>query len=200
MRKRRVDQFSPSVPERDAIGHEVIALDRILRSLGYETHIFAEESSVDRGIRNWARYADSPGDVLLVHYSHGSDAYGPLFRTAPESILLYHNNAPIQFMAGLDESVLRAARQGFAELPNYAGVSGKVVAHSELSASDLGRAGYEDVHVIPYLLNEDLFELVSGLQGFGTEVRLRVDQERRSARYVGYSHCRAYLVSNLACR
>ena len=157
MRKRRVDQFSPSVPERDAIGHEVIALDRILRSLGYETRIFAEESSVDREIRNWARYADSPGDVLLVHYSHGSDAYGPLFRTAPESILLYHSNAPIQFMMGLDESVPRAARQGLAELPSYAGVSGKVVAHSELSASDLGRAGYEDVQVIPYLLNEDLY-------------------------------------------
>ena len=157
MRKRRVDQFSPSVPERDAIGNEVIALDRILRSLGYQTRIFAEEERSDRGVRSWSRYADSPGDVLIVHYSHGSDAYGPLLETAPESIFLYHNNAPIQFILGLEAGVLRAGRQGFDELPRYAGLSVKVVAHSELSASDLRRAGYGEVQVIPYLLNEDLY-------------------------------------------
>ena len=157
MRKRRVDQFAPSVPERDAIGNEVIALDRILRSLGYETRIFADEERSDRDIRGWSRYADSPGDVLLVHYSHGSDAYGPLSETAPESIFLYHNNTPIHYMLGLEEHVPRSGRQGFEELPLYAGLPRTVVAHSELSASDLRRAGYRDVKVIPYLLNEDLY-------------------------------------------
>ncbi len=157
MSKRRVDQFAPSVPERDAIGNEVMALDRLLRSLGYETRIFAANESVNRGIRNWTGYRDSPGDLLLVHYSHGSDAYGPLLEAAPASVFLYHNNTPIRFLLGLEESLPRAARQGFEDLPRYAGVAGKVVAHSEFSASDLRRAGYADVQVIPYLLQEDLY-------------------------------------------
>ena len=157
MRKRRVDQFSPSVPDRDAIGNEVMALDRILESLGYETRIFACEERPDRGIRGWSRYLESPGDVLLVHYSHGSDAYGPLFETAPKSIFLYHNNTPIEYMLGLEERVPRSARQALDELPVHAGRSLKVAAHSELSASDLRHAGYGEVQVIPYLLNEDLY-------------------------------------------
>ena len=154
-----IDQFSPSVRERDAIGAEVVALQGVLSKLGYSSRIFAEEAgSVEgRRVHQWRKCRPSARDVLLIHYSYGCAAYQALCSLPQRKILLYHGPTPPGYLAGLNPAMPITAARGINELPRFASSIDTAVAHSEFSAQNLQAAGFRRIEVVPYLLSELLF-------------------------------------------
>ena len=182
MSRVSIDQFSASVRERDAIGNEVVALQRTLTKLGYSSRIFAEEAGTVAGqrVHQWRRYRGSALDLLLIHYSYGSAAYQALCSLPQRKILLYHAPTPAKYLAGLNPAMSATAVQAVHELPRLASSIDTAVAHSAFSAQDLQAAGCRSIQVVPYLLYEPLYrpppdkEVLARFQGDGWKNLLAV--------------------------
>ena len=159
MTRISIDQFAPSVRERDAIGAEVIALQGVLRKFGYSSRIFAEAPGRvgGRRVHEWRKCQPSVSGLLLIHYSHGSAAYPALCSLPQRKILLYHAATPVKYLVGLDPAMSSTSAQANSELPRYANSIRSAVAHSVFSAQDLQSAGFRRVEVVPYLLSESLW-------------------------------------------
>lgn len=182
MSRVSIDQFSPSVRERDAIGNEVVALQTVLTQLGYSSRIFAEEASTVAGqrVHHWRRYRGSTRDLLLIHYPYGSVANQALCSLQQRKILLYHAPTPAKYLAGLNPAMPATTVQAVNELPRFASSIDTAVAHSVFTAQDLQAAGYRSIQVVPYLLYEPLYrpapdkEVLARFQGDGWKNLLAV--------------------------
>lgn len=73
----RVLQLLPTMGMGDAIGNDVLALEKVLRDMGFQTGIYAE--TVDRRLPEGTAYTVdkmprlSGEDVILYHMSTGTD-------------------------------------------------------------------------------------------------------------------------------
>jgi len=78
LRRPAVHQVLATLGYGDAIGHEVLAIQRALRQAGYESDIFVEaaDSRLEPLTRDYRELVDAshPDNLLLHHFSVGSKA------------------------------------------------------------------------------------------------------------------------------
>ena len=74
----RIHQVLATLGYGDAIGHEVLGIQRVLRSHGYESDIFVEtaDERLEPLTRDFRELVDfsHPDNLLLHHFSIGSKA------------------------------------------------------------------------------------------------------------------------------
>ncbi len=159
-RPARIDQFCPVVQTEGAIGNEVLALHELFRSWGVESNIFSERAGRQAGIpiRPWSNHSTRADDIILVHYSHWSELFPKVFTSSAQKLLLYHNITPPDFFAAHSLRQELSSRLAIEALPAFSNTIACSIAHSEFSAADLRRAGYDNVMVVPYLLRRSLYE------------------------------------------
>jgi glycosyltransferase involved in cell wall biosynthesis len=73
--------------------------------------------------------------------------------------MIFHDVTPPHFFADCDRVHREQAEDGLAALPRFADRVESAVAHSEFSAGLLRKFGYPRIHVLNYILNEDLYTL-----------------------------------------
>src|SRR3954465_13759014 len=91
----RVHQVLATLGYGDAIGHEVLGIQRALRSAGYESEIFVETAD-PRLEDQTLDYRDLGGnvtssDLLIHHFSIGSRASRTAYALPGRMVLVYHN-------------------------------------------------------------------------------------------------------------
>ncbi len=114
-----IHQFSPSALSGDGVGNGMFYLQRILRSLGFISNIYAENiedilgdrvlsyKKIDRSNRN---------QILLVHYSIYYDFSIWLDGIECRKIMIYHNITPYHFFKRGTE-LYRLCKMGVEYLP-----------------------------------------------------------------------------------
>lgn len=94
--RRRVHQFHSGSAPGDAITNAMLLMQRLLRSLGYESEIFVEFR--DPALAGDLRLIDDlpvrDDYVLIVHHSMGHDAFDRIASLPAPKILVYHNITP----------------------------------------------------------------------------------------------------------
>jgi glycosyltransferase involved in cell wall biosynthesis len=146
-----VHQFHQSIRRSDAIGEEMLALRGILRSAGYDSEIFVGEAVPDdlKGdVRRLDEYRDDPTQLLLLHHSIGHHHAGLVSRFADAKVLVYHNITPPRFFVGnpfMQRFLERGRRQLRTLRPHLLGA----FAASGYNASELRRAGYSRIEILP---------------------------------------------------
>jgi len=74
----QVHQVLATLSYGDAIGHEALGIQRVLRSAGYLSDIFIEtvDPKLESQVRSYREMADAigPDDLLIHHFSIGSRA------------------------------------------------------------------------------------------------------------------------------
>ena len=85
-----VHQVLATLGYGDAIGHEVLGIQRVLRSAGYESDIFVETADyrLEPLTRDYRELVDAthPDNLLLHHFSLGSKASRTAIACEPVSI------------------------------------------------------------------------------------------------------------------
>ncbi len=95
---RAVHQVLATLGYGDAIGHEVIGMQQVLRTAGFESDIFVE--TADPRLEHLTRdYRELPGashpdNVLFHHFSIGSRASRVAYALPDRMALVYHNITP----------------------------------------------------------------------------------------------------------
>ena len=107
----RIHQVLATLGYGDAIGHEVLGIQRVLRSAGYESDIFVETADhrLEPLTRDYRELVDAsdPDNLLLHHFSLGSKASRTAFAVPDRMAIIYHNITPPEYFAAVHRTLAR---------------------------------------------------------------------------------------------
>jgi L-malate glycosyltransferase len=149
----RIHQVLATLGYGDAIGHEVLGIQRVLRGAGYESDIFVEtaDSRMESLTRDYRELVDAShrDNLLLHHFSLGSKASRTAFALPDRMALIYHNITPPEYFVGLHRRLARQCFRGRRELRAYADRCDLAMGDSEFNRLDLESLGFARTAVLP---------------------------------------------------
>jgi glycosyltransferase involved in cell wall biosynthesis len=137
----------------DAIGHEVLGIQRVLRGAGFESEIFVETADhrLEPQTRDYRELVDfsRPDNLLLHHFSLGSRASRTAYALPDRMALIYHNITPPEYFVGVHRRLARQCFRGRRELRAYAERCDLAMGDSEFNRQDLEALGFPRTAVLP---------------------------------------------------
>ena len=149
----RVHQVLATLGYGDAIGHEVLGIQRALRAGGFESEIFVE--TADPRLEDLTvDYRDlvgavSPHDILVHHFSIGSRASRTAYALPGRMMLVYHNITPPEYFIGVHKDLVKLCFRGRRELTAYVGRCDLALGDSEYNRQELAQLGFAETGVLP---------------------------------------------------
>lgn len=151
MSKPRIDQLLAGFGDGDATSNAAMALRDAIRTLGYDSDIYAPPAHVSPTLREDCRPLEScapaPADVTILHYGIASPATAVFTAARNKKILIYHNVTPAEYFDGYDDDLAGRLRAARAELRDAARGADAVWAVSSFNASELESLGVSNVVV-----------------------------------------------------
>lgn len=150
---RAVHQVLATLGYGDAIGHEVLGIQRVLRAAGYESEIFVETAdprledlTVD--YRDLPE-ASHPDHLLIHHFSIGSRASRVAYALPDRMALVYHNITPPEFFIDVHPLLVQLCYLGRRELGVYRNRVEIGLGDSEFNRQELEDLGFPHTAVLP---------------------------------------------------
>jgi glycosyltransferase involved in cell wall biosynthesis len=149
----RVHQVLATLGYGDAIGHEVLGIQRALEGAGYESEIFVE--TADRRLEHLTTDyremvgAIAPEDVLIHHFSIGSRASRTAYALPGRMALVYHNITPPEYFLGVHKDLVKLCFRGRRELTAYITRCELALGDSEYNRHELEHLGFRSTAVLP---------------------------------------------------
>ncbi len=148
-----IHQVLATLAYGDAIGHEVLGIQRVLREAGYESEIFVEtaDRTLESLTRDYRELVDAshPDNLLLHHFSIGSRASRTAFALPDRMALIYHNITPPEYFAGIHRTLARQCFRGRREIRAYIDRCDLAMGDSEFNRQDLEAFGFSRTAVLP---------------------------------------------------
>ncbi|MGE0448893.1 MAG: glycosyltransferase [Vicinamibacterales bacterium] len=154
-RRPSVHQVLATLGYGDAIGHEVLGIQRVLRASGYESDIFVETADprLEPLTRDYRELVDvtSAENLLLHHFSIGSKASRTAYALPDRMALIYHNITPPEFFAGVHRRLAVQCFRGRREIHAYVDRCDLALGDSEFNRQDLESLGFPHTAVLPVI-------------------------------------------------
>ena len=153
----KVHQVLATLGYGDAIGHEVIGIQRVLRGAGFESDIFVQTAdprleSLTRDYRELTS-ASRPENILIHHFSIGSRASRIAYALPDRMILVYHNITPPQYFVDVHKLLVELCFKGLRELKAYPARCDLALGDSEFNRQELEALGFAPTGVLPVVPN-----------------------------------------------
>ena len=148
-----VHQVLATLGYGDAIGHEVLGIQRALRAAGYASEIFVE--TADRRLEHLTTDyramvgSIGPDDVLVHHFSIGSRASRTAYAMPGRMVLVYHNITPPEYFVGVHKDLVKLCYRGRRELTAYPLRCDLALGDSEYNRIELDTLGFLRTGVLP---------------------------------------------------
>lgn len=148
-----VHQVLATLGYGDAIGHEVLGIQRVLRAAGFASEIFVETADprlepLTTDYWELPR-ASHPDHVLIHHFSIGSRASRIAYALPDRMVLVYHNITPPEYFLGVHRRLVRLCYLGRRELRLYANRCDLALGDSEYNRQELEALGFAPTGVLP---------------------------------------------------
>ena len=157
MRPRAIHQFHPTLAAGDAVSNHVFALRDLFRSWGYASDAYAVEAKpeVQREVLPYRRLfrEATAEDLLLLHFSIGSDAFDRLTNLPARQALIYHNVTPAAYFEGVNPHAALHTRRGRSQLHALAKKVPFAIGVSEFNRRELEAAGFARTAAVPILID-----------------------------------------------
>ena len=156
-RVARVHQLIPCFTPSDAMGQAAVAWQRVLRHLGHNGELYADE--VAPAWRSLVRPASelkpAADDFVLYHHGIASPLASRLLHLPCRKGLVFHNVTPARFYEGTRlAGPLIAGRAQLAAMADFVDVS---IGVSQFNARELEVAGHRHVKVVPLFVEPERF-------------------------------------------
>ncbi len=153
MTRPRVHQVLATLGYGDAIGHEVIGIQRVLREAGYQSEIYVETADprLEHLTIDYREMVGTvtPDDILIHHFSIGSRASRTAYALPGKMILVYHNITPPEYFIGVHKDLVKLCFRGRRELTAYIDRSILALGDSEYNREELEALGFRRTGVLP---------------------------------------------------
>jgi len=148
-----VHQVLATLGDGDAIGNEVLGIQRVLRTAGYQSDIFVEtaEPNVEALTVDYRRLTDvsRPDNLLIHHFSLGSKASRTAYALPDRMALVYHNITPPEYFVDYYPHLARLCFLGRRELQAYSRRCVLALGDSEFNRRELEHAGFPRTAILP---------------------------------------------------
>ena len=137
----------------DAIGHEVLGIQRVLKRAGFESEIFVQTADPrledrTKDYRDLIRVSDR-SNVLIHHFSIGSRASRVAYAVPDRQILIYHNITPPEFFVNVHDRLAEQCFKGRRELSIYPARVDLALGDSPFNRQELDALGFSPTGVLP---------------------------------------------------
>jgi glycosyltransferase involved in cell wall biosynthesis len=148
-----VHQVLATLGYGDAIGHEVLGIQRVLRDAGFASEIFVETAD-ERLEHLTVDYrelpkASHPDNILIHHFSIGSRASRIAYALPDRMVLVYHNITPPEYFIDVHPLLVQQCFLGRRELGFYNSRCDLALGDSEYNRQELEAAGFPRTAVLP---------------------------------------------------
>jgi glycosyltransferase involved in cell wall biosynthesis len=148
-----VHQVLATLGYGDAIGNEVLGIQRVLRAAGYDSEIFVETADarledLTTDYRDLPE-ASHPDNILLHHFSLGSRASRMAYALPERMALIYHNITPAEYFIDIHPRLVQLCYLGRRELGLYANRCELGLGDSEYNRQELEALGFPRTDVLP---------------------------------------------------
>ena len=148
-----VHQVLATLGYGDAIGHEVLGIQRVLREAGYQSEIFVEtaDSRLEDLTIDYRELPDAshPDNILIHHFSIGSRASRVAYALPDRMVLVYHNITPPEYFIDIHPLLVQQCFLGRRELGFYRDRCELALGDSEYNRRELDAAGFPRTGVLP---------------------------------------------------
>jgi L-malate glycosyltransferase len=153
MTRPAVHQVLATLGYGDAIGHEVLGIQRVLRAAGYASEIFVETADprLEHLTTDYRELpgASDPDNILIHHFSIGSRASRVAYALPDRMVLVYHNITPPEYFVDVHPLLVQQCFLGRRELGFYASRCDLALGDSEYNRQELEAAGFPRTAVLP---------------------------------------------------
>ena len=148
-----VHQVLATLGYGDAIGHEALRIQRVLRAAGYDSDIFVETADprLESLTRDYQELLDisDPRNLLIHHFSISSRASRIAYALPERMLLVYHNITPPEFFFRVHPLLVQLCYNGRRELRAYTSRCELAVGDSEFNRCELEAIGFPRTAVLP---------------------------------------------------
>lgn len=123
----------------------MLAFQKLLRSWGFVSDIYAV--NYDRRLRGCVRSVEDyaaqagPDDVLIFHFSIGTELAEQVLKLPGRKVLRYHNITPAEFLEAINSDSAARCRQGRGQLRRLAPVMALGLGASAYNCGELHGGG-----------------------------------------------------------
>ena len=142
----RVVQLLPTISMGDAVSNDAIAIAKVLRDMGYQTGIYAENidprlpAGTAKPVSRLPRL--QPEDAVLYHMSTGSALNEKIKQFRCKKGMIYHNITPSHFFQPYNAQLTQLLNEGLTGVLQLAGHIDFCLADSEFNKQALLEMGY----------------------------------------------------------
>jgi len=152
-----IHQFVPDFSYGDAIGNDAAGIQKILRGWGFESQIFSKVihpfyRSRARYYRYY-RYVARPDDIILFHYSTGTELTDFISDFPCRKILVYHNITPASYFENVNRKVAARCRAGREKLRTLTDIFDLALGDSSYNREELDALGFPGTGVLPIIVD-----------------------------------------------
>lgn len=148
-----VHQVLATLGYGDAIGNEVLGIQRVLQDAGYASRIYVQtvDPPLEDRTEDYRTLIDDshPDNILIHHFSLGSRASRVAFALPDRMILVYHNITPPRFFLDARSPIVQQCFSGRRELGAYARRCDLALGDSAFNKSELDALGFPRTGVLP---------------------------------------------------
>lgn len=152
----KIIQLLPTMAYGDAVGNDTLAIRDIIRSMGYQSDIYAEGIGPNLENQNICHFGDlsvKPADILIYHFSTGTQLNHIIDQFICRKIMIYHNITPSHYFIDYAENLYNYTKNGFDEAHILKEAFDYCLAVSEFNKQDLINYGYTcDIDVLPIII------------------------------------------------
>ena len=116
----QVHQVLATLGYGDAIGHEALGIQEVLRHAGYDSRIYVQtaDQELEHLTEDYRDLVDDshPENILIHHFSIGSRASRVAFALPERMVLVYHNITPPSYFIGVNKALVELCYIGRREL------------------------------------------------------------------------------------
>ena len=157
-----IHQFVPDFSYGDAIGNDAIGIQRILKSWGIKSKIFSKVIHPMYWNRAefylYYRYHHDPENILIFHYSTGTELIDFVRELPERKILIYHNITPAHFFEKVNRKVARRCREGHEKLAGLTEMFNLALGDSTFNTEELKAMGFPNTGVLPIIVDVSLYK------------------------------------------
>lgn len=161
----KIYQIVPSLSYGDAIGNEVIAIDKVIKESGYTTVVLCDyiDSRINIGAKIYDRAKIcselSNEDIVIYHKAIGNHFSEEFKKYECKKIMIYHNMTPEEFFLPYNKRTALALKNGIKQLENLRGSVDYILADSEYNKLELENLGFEcKIDVQPLIIDFEEYE------------------------------------------
>lgn len=149
----QVHQVLATLGYGDAIGNEVLGIQRVLRQAGYTSDIFVQTADpvVEPKTRDYRDLiaVSRPENILIHHFSIGSRASRLAYALPDRMVLVYHNITPPEYFVGVHQQLVELCFKGRRELRAYPARCDLALGDSPFNRRELDAVGFPATGVLP---------------------------------------------------